>query len=288
MGLGSLFGGLGKVGTIKDLLETYERREKTPPLTVESFVRASGFYKLCAREEVLRSVHAVEREDIVSPALQLTFDHGTALHWVLQNVTLPKLGVLLGKWFCLDCGAVYGVVNFHVTTPLEAAVHRPEKCCQESGNFRFEEYDLIDDQYRITGHCDGFLGLSGYEGLGILEAKSIGTSQVWKIKNAPKVEHVLQAQIYMWLTGAKWAIVLYWEKGGYGTKSIKEYYVDRDESIIAKVKATLQSMWTGMAGGATPDRICLNAECERALGCPVRVQCFEGYAPEPDDGVGTF
>jgi hypothetical protein len=92
----------------------------------------------------------------------------------------------------------------------------------------------------------------------------------------------------MWLTGLTWALVVYWEKGAYGLKCIKEHFIERDEMTIGKVKTELRSLWDGLAGGSLPFRVCVSPECERALECSAKKQCFDGYTPEEDVGVGQF
>jgi hypothetical protein len=297
MGLGSLFGGTRGEVSLTKLLKNYDRRETKSPLTVEDFVRASGLHRICPREEVLRSVHKIDKEDYIKPDTLLTFDHGSGIHYALQNITLPALGVLFGQWRCLTCAFMHGASRDGVS-PVVAAIRRPKMCGQQipsfpslscSGEeFLFVEYDLRDDQHRITGHADGFLVLPGIADKGILEAKSISSQQVWLVKNSPKIEHYVQAQIYMWLTGLTWALIVYWEKGAYGLKCIKEHFLERDEMTIGKVKSELRSLWDGLAGGDLPFRVCASPECERALECSARKQCFDGYAPEADDGVGKF
>jgi hypothetical protein len=297
MGLGSIFGGVRGEASLTKLLKKYDRKQTLVPLTVTDFVRTSGFHRICPREEVLRSVHKIDKEDFISPDTLLTFNHGSGIHWALQNIILPDLGVLLGMWKCQTCAFLHGAVADGLK-PTTAAIRRPSVCGQRINafpslsclgeDFVFVEYDLKDDQHRITGHADGFLALPGMSGMGILEAKSISSQQVWLVKNSPKVEHYVQAQIYMWLTGLEWGLIVYWEKGAYGLKAIKEHFIERDDQTISKVKSELRSLWDGLASGVLPFRICSSPECERALKCSATSSCFDGYTPEVDDGVGKF
>lgn len=275
MGLGSLVEAALKSGaSIKKILkEEYAQVEDVPFLTRTSWLRASGFPSLCPREEVLCAQKKVSRTKKISADLNLIFQHGHGLHHQLQNEILPAVGILRGKWICNSCGTMHGGHVKEGVRVEEWAEARPDECRNcTSGDFRFHEVQLVNDEYRISGHCDGFLVLPGMPGMGILEGKSIKSG--WEVQNVPKLDHVIQIQTYMWLTGLKWGIVLYWQKGENGVAALIEHLIERDEETIMMIKDTLKSIWEGVDGGSLPDRICDSPTCPRAKACAVKDACF--------------
>lgn len=283
MGLADLILATTKGGTSlkKILKEKFITVEEVPFLTSNSYIRSSSFPSLCPREEVLCAREKVTRTNKITADLNIIFQHGHGLHHQLQNEILPSIGVMRGTWICNGCCAVYGKLVPGVRVE-DWAVARPDACASCKGNeFRFEEADLIDEYHRITGHCDGFLVLPGMPGMGIVEGKSV--QQGWEVQNTPKLDHVLQLQTYLWLTGLKWGIVLYWQKGEHGVNAFIEHLIERDEETILNIKSTLRGIWDGVAGGALPTRICEDIECPRAKACKMKKLCFEMSNDEPNE-----
>jgi hypothetical protein len=264
---------------------------------------------MCAREEVLAFQEETERDDFSDPDLLLTFLHGTALHWAVQNHILPNRALLYGVWRCLVCGHVVGGLPPEEKAELRkiAASEAPDKArfkelCEAQGRldkslvlrpgkcpscgvselemgdellFEYREQWFGDIDYRIGGHPDGFLVIPGYSGSGILEVKSISSHVAWKVKHTPQMEHLIQAHTYMWLTGRKWALVMYWAKGTHGLKSIIWHFVERDEGTVQKLQKLVGDMRTGIDTGALPSRICNSVHCARAGGCALAPVCFD-------------
>lgn len=269
--------------SLKKLIrEKYTVVEEVPWLTRRSWIRASGFSMLCPREEVLCSIGKVKRERRISPDLNLIFQHGHALHARLQDHILPAVGVLRGKWICVGCGTMYGGHVEDGVPTEEWAVARPsEPCSCGSEKYNFNEVRFVNEEYRIAGHTDGFLSLPEYHpGLGVLEAKTIATS--WQISNVPKLEHDIQAQVYMWLSGCEWGVILYWVKSENGLGGLVEHFIERDEGTIDRIKAVLRSIWEGIETENLPDRICASDDCKRAKACAVKNICFSMDSGEVD------
>ena len=272
--------------------------DKPPFHPHKNYIRCSSFASLCPREEVLCSVLGKDRTEDVDANLNLIFAHGSALHYIMQNEVLPQVGAIYGKWRCMSCGKTEGELLEKV--PLEQClVTRPEKCGWCDGikghngysryEFFYEEVSLKSEKYRLTGHPDGFLKLPGYEGLGLLELKSISQKGAWEVKPAPKMDHAVQAQLYMWFTGAQWAQILYWDKSGFGTTALIEHHLERDDEVIEESLLTLSLISEGILNYAAqkheslPDRICNDSGCPRAKNCTVVKDCFgaQDKASEP-------
>lgn len=269
------------IGLIRD---QFKSQEPEPPLTPDSYLRCSSLSSVCAREEVLRVIYEVIRSKVISVDLNLVFSVGTALHGQLQNRILPLLGgVLYGQWRCLACGKLVGGLT-DGKPMLESIILRPSACSCGGPEFLYEEVSLRSDQYRLTGHPDGFLKLPEYSGFGILEAKSISEKGAWEVKKTPKMDHVIQAQMYMWFTGTQWAQILYWDKGTYGLNGLIEHHIERDDEVLESILSSIDGMWSSIksfkATGAKvlPERICAIATCPRAEVCSVSKQCFSEAA----------
>lgn len=223
---------------------------------------------------------------VESPSRRLAYAHGSGLHFALQNIVLPELNVLWGRWECESC--IQGVgAPLPGQRPIDVAQRRPKKC-EFCGNFQFKfiEYDLIDPELKLTGHCDGFISIPEKTGLGVVEIKS--TNLAWKAKTGPFPTHLKQIQAYMFLTGAQWGSILYWDKQKDNPEDFLEFLVDRDEQIIGELRESLQLLWAAIAGGDLPPRICNSPNCSRAEECQVSRECFEGWQPEADCGAGLF
>lgn len=274
MGIGSVVASAVSQASIKKILRDRYREERAHPwLDDKSYLRVSSLSGMCPREEVICAQNLVSRTKVVEAELSMTFTHGHALHWGLQNKVLADTGLLYGVWKCVDCAKQYGKHTPNIMMDQEL-VRRPEKCDCGSLDFFYREQHFVNDQYRLGGHPDGFLVLPGMPGIGIFEGKSIGAHNVWKVKYTPDMGHVVQTQAYMWLTGLQWAKILYWNKGGQGLSALVEHTVERDEEAIAAIKNMITSIWDGLASGLLPERICAASSCERAHECSVRELCF--------------
>lgn len=73
---------------------------------------------------------------------------------------------------------------------------RLQSYLEQAGVCIMREVPVIDVEYNIQGHTDGYLKLSKIE-VGILEIKSINSNGFQNLK-APKDEHKLQAMVYLY------------------------------------------------------------------------------------------
>ena len=260
-------------GSLIEIIEKqFARDGKKPPLTNTSYIRASSVPNLCPREEVLCAIEGITRPDDVDAGLNLTFLHGTALHWAVQNQLLGPMGILYGTWKCERCLALYGAQR--EGRAEDWAVAMPKECACGAREFTYKEASFVDHDLRMTGHSDGFLVIPGLPGMGILEVKSIGSRYAKEIKVAPQIAHMIQAHVYMMFTGFRWAKILYWQKGESGLGSLVEHHVDRDEETIRRVQDAIRSIWAGVALKTLPERVCATDSCAKAKACPVSTKCF--------------
>jgi hypothetical protein len=261
--------------------DEFKEERRVKPLTSQGWLRVSALSSLCAREEVLAAILDIERHDFIDTDLLLTFNHGHGLHWALQNRVLSRIEVLFGRWRCKICGACYGGVDTDVGN-----IARPKTCtsniCKDrkeprdgdDNDFEYQEQFFKSNEYRIGGHPDGFLRLPDADEEGVLEGKSVSERRSKEIRDVPDFGHVVQLQTYMWLTGRKWGVILYWVKGLYRSPFI-EHYVERDDETIEKIKEMISGIWYGIKKGVLPDRICSSPDCNRAEECSLAEPCFK-------------
>lgn len=265
----------GHGSLLRVIQDTYVRDEKKSPLDpIAGYIRASSIPSLCAREEVLCTLRNIVRDDKVDVGLNLTFLHGTSLHWGVQNELLGPAGILYGTWRCDGCGKLYGEY-IEGARVEDWSSPRPKICIHcECRTFTYKEHKFVDHGLRLTGHSDGFLVIPGLPGMGILEIKSIGERGGREIKQAPQIGHIVQAHVYMMFTGFKWAKILYWQKAETGLNSLVEHHIERDEETINLVRDLVRSVWSGMETKSLPSRICAHNGCSRAKACQVAAACF--------------
>lgn len=279
MALGSVLKEAGTSSSLKRLISNgLKRSEDVPPPKPDDWLRASGLADLCPREEALCARDKVIRYKRLEADSLVTFDHGSGLHWVMQNLILPEIGVLRGRWSCLKCGHLHG--------SYENKISRPSTCAKCGNNdradgsyggsdFLYVECHIANEEYRIKGHPDGFLQLPGMPGLGVLEVKSISPKGAWEVKQVPNMGHTVQVQTYLWLTSLTWAKIVYWDKGAYGVNCLIEHLVERDQETIEKIQGLALDIRRGVAGEFMPKRICAVVDCPRAKLCVVRAACFK-------------
>lgn len=282
--------GTDAYGALKPLIRQSipEARDK-PPLAKGMWIRVSGLAMLCAREEVLCARNERVRADNIGADLMLIFEHGHGLHWDLQNRVLPLTKALYGRWLCGHCGVYHGGQEEWDTTKMDdfegTQILRPEKC-PTCGAFMTPDMSLYHEQwiknpeYRLAGHPDGFLRLDGMSGLGVLEVKSISPRGAYEVRNCAKLDHVAQAQCYMWMTGCQWGKVLYWDKGTGGMRGLIEHTVEYDEDQVEAMQNLVRDIWAGIENPdrKLPERICGSPDCKRAEECSSAEECFKEAA----------
>lgn len=258
---------------------------KSGPMLHEDWIRVSSIGSMCPREEVLCSKNNVIRERSFDGDAGLNFGLGNAIHWLFQNRALAPTGRLIGSWRCTWCGETYG-------SQATQLVPRPDRCIRcgaiageapRSGGrpsveihplaFLYVEEFVGNEEYRIGGHPDGFMSSS--EEPILLEFKSANDRNFFKYKDTPDFVHVIQSQIYLWLTGLKRAKIIYLNKNGSKDNFLREHDLLYDAEVVERVQAAVRSVRDGIGGGLVPARtVCADPSCQRAIGCKVRDICF--------------
>lgn len=269
-----------------------QRVKSVPPLSSGEWLRVSSFGGICSREEVLCSILNVHRNESVNPDLGTTFEIGHAAHWVMQNRVLAKTNRFIGRWRCTWCGESYGSIE-------EGMVPRPEECIRcgayagdeprvfgkpdktvKANSFIYVEQWVGDSHYRIGGHPDGFMVDGDPESysskdLIVMEFKTASSGNFYKYKKAPDLVHVVQCQLYMWLTGARKSKIVYIDKGTFGIGSIADHDVLYDEEVVERSKNTIDEIRQGILHEKLPQRVvCATRDCNRAMACRVADECF--------------
>lgn len=281
------------VGLISDALK--ESRDKTP-MAEEDWVRVSSIGSMCPREEVLCSNNNIVREDSFDGYVGLNFELGNAVHWLFQNRAIAATGKIIGSWRCTYCGEVYG-------SRATRMVPRPDRCIRcgaiaedvprangkpdltASGNaFLYVEEWLGNHEFRIGGSPDGQMVFGdplnyAEEDLILLEFKSASDNNFAKYRNTPDFLHVIQTQVYLWLTGYKKAKILYFNKNFSPSSKnpIHEHNIEFDPGTIEQVQEAIRLVRGGIDSGVVPERkVCASRDCSRAFRCKVRDLCFAG------------
>lgn len=275
-----------------DLIRTqYREVRMVPPLDpADGYLRSSGLYRLCPREEVLRRREGVVRYDGVSADQKLTFEHGNGIHHAIQNGVLPDVGALVGVWACLRCGCHAG----SYARAFAGVVLRPDRCsgCQAQ-EFRYVELACQTPDGRLRGHVDGLVYVPDPSGrpfspledkLYVLEVKSVKADLFPEAKRRVFGYHFLQVQAYMLLSGLNEARVLYWNKAKDAVAGLAEHAVKAHPPTQQAILAAVTATFDALARDELPPRVlCQDAACARAQACPVRGSCFaEALAPEED------
>lgn len=177
--------------------------------------------------------------------MERIFDNGHATHARWQKY-LDEAGVLRGTWKCENplCHREYGKTDLlGIKNPSRS---QGWKCaCGSTAVLQYEEI-LVQSaaEYNFCGHCDAVIDVRGtkFEQNGrydifVADLKTI-KDEMYAELNAPKDEHVVQVNIYMWILNLQGAVVVYENKN---SQALKEMFVPRDDGLIEKIKQ--QAIW---------------------------------------------
>jgi hypothetical protein len=130
------------------------------------------------------------------------------------------------------------------------AVHsRLQKYLSEIGILKQVEVPVENLEYNIRGHADGIIEISGAEG--VLEIKSINQNGFFSLF-APKPEHLVQLNVYMFCLGIPRGVLLYECKN---SQELKEFFVKQDEAILKPVLEKIRLVQECLREGREPSTI---------------------------------
>jgi CRISPR/Cas system-associated exonuclease Cas4 (RecB family) len=179
----------------------------------------------------------------VDDRFERIFDNGHSVHARWQKY-LDHAGVLRGCWNCKKCKKVFG--SREPLGVFNPSASKDWQCdCGSRERLEYAETLLKSEkEYNFEGHCDAIIDVretkfkqnNEYD-IYIVDFKSM-KDEYYSELTEPKIEHVIQVNIYMWILNLKGALVVYENKD---SQHLKEMFVPRDDDLIEKIKA--QSIW---------------------------------------------
>jgi hypothetical protein len=239
-------------------------KEEKKPLMPTDYVRASGIFDFCPREEILCSKYNIIRYNEIPERLWKTFRFGRVFESFFRDELLGDNGIVIGKWACRLC-------TFTQESQNGMTRYAKPKACPVCGgsSFSYVEDDLVSEDGLIGGHPDGFLHWNSQ--YAILELKTANDMNFGKVRRDPMPKHIAQVQVYMHLTGYKEAKIFYFNKDS--SEDVMHDVCYSEADAMAWVKKA-QTWRDSLVAGKTPDRICPGSDCPRAKKCQVRQLCF--------------
>lgn len=225
---------------IKQHIDTeFVSKKDREKLTEDSYIRVSSIPYMCPREEVWYAL-STEMQNAPLERLRLVFEFGNAFQDVIRNGYLGGMKILVGEWTCACCRYTTEESKFSVM---------PAKCPKCSGDkFLYQEVKLISEIERISGHPDGYLEVDGVRH--ILEIKTCNDYffKCFKkngLADSLAAKYLVQVQLYMWLSGVRNSIFLFFNKNTSDMLSIKMAYneevVQRTLQFVRSVRESLKS-----------------------------------------------
>nr|BDD45667.1 hypothetical protein 15 [Desulfobacterales bacterium] len=108
------------------------------------------------------------------------------------------------------------------------------------------EVPVKNTEYEILGHTDGIIEADGVRG--ILEIKSINSMQFHGL-HEPKLEHLIQSNIYMFCSNIPRACILYECKDN---QALKEFYVQQDHQVLDPILTKIRHVQQCLRSGREP------------------------------------
>jgi len=178
------------------------------------------------------------------------FETGHLVHKKIQN-RLAKIKdpwpIMYGYWRCQSCDIMMGK-----DSPPFGTI-KPDSCsfCGRK-NISYEEVRISNEEYNVGGNCDAIVRLSPQHEFQVIDFKTCGNF-TWKEyiegNNTPINYHIVQLNAYMWLLGINSGYIFYENRD----KMIhKEFFVQRDEYIVDRIKHQLRYLNYHVAQGTVP------------------------------------
>jgi hypothetical protein len=253
-------------------------------LLVESsdYSRVSKLYNLCPVEEVLQFWKPRYRK-VFDGVTTLKMQVGTDLHFYLQNFVFGPMGILWGTWVKNDLKSI----GFH-PDPSDLS-------------WRFQEEYFVNDDLKLTGHCDGRICAKRIEfflsnmimykrdkkqfykemydikdlELSLLEIKSVSSFEFNRLEKGGEIPDYYKCQASNYLEFANLQIAYF-------------FYIERDQLRFLGKKYRKEDKWVNSSKRkleiikkaksikVLPEqKECLTPNDKRAKECPYRVECWD-------------
>jgi hypothetical protein len=124
---------------------------------------------------------------------------------------------------------------------------RLQKYLKEIGTLVEAEVPVENQEFEICGSADGILKLGKREG--VLEIKSINANGFYAT-HEPKLEHIIQINIYMFCLDIPRGCVLYENKNN---QELKEFYVKLDNKILDPIFEKIKLVQSWIREGKKPE-----------------------------------
>jgi len=260
------------------------------PMKPDDYVRASGLYNLCPREEALAARYEIVRIDKVHPMLQITFDIGHMFHRLYRDWYYGPMGLWQGAWRCIRCGWDTDAAGLSEAPVRKKSSGKlavmPRECPScggrgfpdgsgEDGFITFKEWQVVNDELGISGHPDGWYAAMGYKRR-MVDLKSHGANR-FSARNTLRKGHDIQVWIYQEACGDELGAVWYMNKSPWGDYSNFIRPVDVPFNVKGfdmYVRRPVEELRNALNGGKVPDRTCVTKDCPRALDCQLVDICF--------------
>lgn len=232
----------------------------------------------CPRASYYKITGVAESDPSHSSLRRLNvFAEGNYIHDKWQR-WMWDTGCLVGNWRCNVCG--HGWMG-----------KSPEECPEcGSGDLRYLEVPIFDEEHMIIGHADGEWEDS--QGRALIEIKSVGLGTIrwdapdlyagyekgdlslddlWKRIKRPLLPHRRQINLYMYCRKIDKAIVIYeWKP----SQEIKEFALSYDHTLVQPMLTGAKMVKRAVETGEIPDRPVGFRKSKECLFCPFKKECW--------------
>lgn len=226
---------------------------------------------------------------IFHPRLRLEFEVGDAIHQMVQY-HLGAIGCLWGVWQCPVCDATTKPghmprVMVEGINGVQVADAAPCYSCNGVNRrmkrpWTYLEPRVRDEEWDVSGMCDGDLRVPRHQLRAALEIKSINSYGFSEQREPlPLPQHITQASTYAAFMGVDWLYFIYVNKDQ--VSKWKEFLVPADPVALAEARRKMTAANKGMAMQQPPleARICSDPREKTARECPALSLCFPDYKP---------
>jgi len=139
------------------------------PMKIGEPMRGSMWYKICPRNEVIKTWKGQKSEEVISLRQKMIFEFGNIGERMLRRA-YADIGILYGDWKCNGCGHEIRTLDSDIEFGDKKEKYitldnkdpygtkKPSKCQHCGGtDFEYIELEIYDERYHCTGHPDGLI-----------------------------------------------------------------------------------------------------------------------------------